>query len=162
MKNAFSFILKAHFVLKMRRLSQGGAYFKFRETDNINRRDFLIFCFKIRTKHKFSLSINSKYNEEIQISTVFPLFYCLHSSSICHFGLATSRIWLTILVYAKFRGAVIIRGRRLFQCGHSKVQRLLEGGAYLRLGAYQRKYGTHVAQYLAKQPDNEIWSISRM
>ena len=51
---------------------------------------------------------------------------------------------------AVFRGATLIRekafsrGRRLFQCGYPKVRRLLEGGAYLRPGAYQRKYGKHV------------------
>ena len=41
-----------------------------------------------------------------------------------------------------FRGAALIREealirrRRLFQYGHRKVRHLLEGGAYLRSGAY--------------------------
>ena len=43
---------------------------------------------------------------------------------------------------AVFRGAALIRrealirGRHLFQCEFAKVRRLLEGGAYLRPGAY--------------------------
>ena len=36
-------------------------------------------------------------------------------------------------------GGVLIRGRRLFQCGHPKMWSLLEGGAYLRSGVYQRR-----------------------
>ena len=39
------------------------------------------------------------------------------------------------------RGATLIRGRRLFQCGCPKLRSLLEGSAYLRAGSYQRKYG---------------------
>ena len=56
---------------------------------------------------------------------------------------------VTILISAAFGGAALIRGealtrgRRLFQCGYPKVRRLLEGGAYLRPGAYQRKYGNY-------------------
>ena len=54
----------------------------------------------------------------------------------------------TILISAAFRGAVLIREevlirgealireKRLFQCGYPKVRRLLEGGTYLRPGAY--------------------------
>ena len=34
------------------------------------------------------------------------------------------------------RGEALIIGRRLFQCGYSKVQRLLEGGVYLRHCSY--------------------------
>ena len=54
---------------------------------------------------------------------------------------------VTILISPAFRSAALIRGeallrgRHLFQCGYSKVGRLLEGGAYLRPGAYYRKYG---------------------
>ena len=49
---------------------------------------------------------------------------------------------LTILISAAFggatliRGEALIRGRRLFHCGYLKVRHLLEGGAYLRPGAY--------------------------
>ena len=49
---------------------------------------------------------------------------------------------VTILINTAFRvgalirGEVLIRGRRLLQFGHQKERRLLEGGAYLRLGAY--------------------------
>ena len=53
---------------------------------------------------------------------------------------------VTILTNAVFtgaalRGEALIRGRCLFLCGYPKVRRLLEGGAYLRSGAYQRKHG---------------------
>ena len=40
-----------------------------------------------------------------------------------HFDLATV---VTILISAAFRGAELIRGRHLFQCGYLKVQRLFE------------------------------------
>ena len=46
---------------------------------------------------------------------------------------------VTIVISAAFRGAALIRGRHLFQCGHPEVRRLLEGGAYLRLDAYWKK-----------------------
>ena len=43
---------------------------------------------------------------------------------------------VAILINVPFRGAAIIRGKRLFQCGYPKVRLLLEGGGvYLRLGA---------------------------
>ena len=53
---------------------------------------------------------------------------------------------VTILTNAVFtgaalRGEVFIRGRCLFLCGYPKVRCLLEGGAYLRSSAYQRKHG---------------------
>ena len=38
-----------------------------------------------------------------------------------HFDLASSKI------SDVFRGAALIRGRRLFQCGHPKVRRLIAG-----------------------------------
>ena len=49
---------------------------------------------------------------------------------------------VTILISAVFRDAALfrgearIRGRRLFQCGYPEVQRLSEGGTYLRPDAY--------------------------
>ena len=43
---------------------------------------------------------------------------------------------VTILISAIYRGAALIRGRCLFQCGHSKVWHVLEGSTYLRPGAY--------------------------
>ena len=49
---------------------------------------------------------------------------------------------VTILISAVFRGAALIRGealirgRHLFECEYAKVQRLLEGNAYFRPGAY--------------------------
>ena len=46
---------------------------------------------------------------------------------------------VTIRLSTTFRGA-LLRGKRLFQCGYPKVWHLLEGDAYLRPGAYLRKY----------------------
>ena len=49
-----------------------------------------------------------------------------------HFGLASSRILVTILTRTVFRdaalvrGKTLIRGRCLFQCGYPKVQCLFE------------------------------------
>ena len=49
---------------------------------------------------------------------------------------------MTILISTTFRvpalikGEALLRRRRLFQCGYPKVQRLLEGGTYLRSGNY--------------------------
>ena len=43
---------------------------------------------------------------------------------------------MTILMSAMFRGTALITGKLLFQSGYPKVQRLLEGGTYLRLGVY--------------------------
>ena len=51
---------------------------------------------------------------------------------------------ITILTSATFRGEALIIGTPLFQCGHSNMQCLLEGGAYMRPGVYQRKYGMHI------------------
>ena len=34
------------------------------------------------------------------------------------------------------RGEALIRGKRLFQCGYPDVRRILEGGTYLKPGAY--------------------------
>ena len=55
-----------------------------------------------------------------------------------HSDLTASRIWLLFYDFyaVLIRGEALIRGRRLFQRGYQKVQRLLEGGAYLRPGAY--------------------------
>ena len=47
---------------------------------------------------------------------------------------------VTIRISTTFRGALLIRGKHLFQCGYPKVWLLLEGDAYLRSGAYSRKY----------------------
>ena len=47
--------------------------------------------------------------------------------------------------------AALIRGRCLFQCGHPKEWRLLEGGAYLRPGAYMEKYGECSTKYKFKR-----------
>ena len=56
-----------------------------------------------------------------------------------------------------FKGAALItgeafnRGRHLFQCGHLKVQRSLEGGVYLRPSTCKRKYGIWVASIKTEQ-----------
>ena len=50
-----------------------------------------------------------------------------------HFNLTTSRIWQLFYGYyaALIRGEAIIRGRRLFQGGYQKVQRLFEAWCLL-------------------------------
>ena len=74
---------------------------------------------------------------------------------------------VTILINTAFRGTalitgeVLIRGRRLFEGGtyfnvYTKVwgAYLVVGGAYLRPGVYQRKYGK--GDYVSDKPDCEI------
>ena len=39
-------------------MREGGAYYKFKETNNIECQNLVIFSFKVRIKHKFSLTIN--------------------------------------------------------------------------------------------------------
>ena len=51
-----------------------------------------------------------------------------------HFGLASSSNY--IVIDTVFRGVDLLEGRCLFQCGHPKVQCLLEGSVYLRPSAY--------------------------
>ena len=50
--------------------------------------------------------------------------------------MATILISAAVTRAAPIRGEALIRGKHLFQCGYAKVRRLLEGGAYLRSGAY--------------------------
>ena len=54
----------------------------------------------------------------------------------CYYNIVTALISVAFRAAVLIRGEAIIRGRRLFQCGYPKVGRLLEGGAYLRSGAY--------------------------
>ena len=76
-------------------------------------------------------------------------FYCFIVCLLVSYAFQVSCQYniVTTLISAAFGGAALnsgealIRGRRLFQCGYQKVRRVLEGGAYLRPGAYQRKYG---------------------
>ena len=53
-----------------------------------------------------------------------------------HFGIVTILISVAFRGAALIRGEALIRGRWLFQCGFSKVRRLLKDGAYLRPRAY--------------------------
>ena len=78
------------------------------EMKNTKCQNLVIFSLKIRMKHNFLLSIN-------QVS----LFYCLHNKSKCIL------VWF-LLEYSNkevlFRGAALIRGRRLFQCRYAKLE----------------------------------------
>ena len=71
-------------------------------------------------------------------------FHCLHTRSTCI--LVQLLIMVTVLISAAFRGVALIRGeahireKSLFQCEHPRVRRLLEGGAYLRLGTYSQVF----------------------
>ena len=51
-------------------LLEGGIYFKVREMNNTKYQNFVFFFFKIRMKHRFSLSIN----QIIRRHTVFSIF----------------------------------------------------------------------------------------
>ena len=44
--------------MRGRRQLEGDAYIKVREKNNIECQNFVIFSFKIKMEHKFSLSIN--------------------------------------------------------------------------------------------------------
>ena len=48
-------------------------------------------------------------------------------------------------MWGALQGEVLIKGRRLFQCGYLKVRRLLDGGAY------QRKNGISFNKILKQQ-----------
>ena len=102
--------------------------------NNVKCQNLVISSFKIRMKHKFSLSINH-FIVSILVSYAFCFTFQYNI--------------VTILINAIFRGAALLRGealirkRHLFQCEYTKVCRFLEGGTYLWPGAYQRKYGTY-------------------
>ena len=103
------------------------------------------FSFKIRMKHKSSLTINQIYWKTLNINNIFiPFFVCILVPYTFWFSLQQNIV--TILIIAVFRGAVLIRGEThirgscLFQCEYPKVWRLLVGGTYLRHDVYQRKY----------------------
>ena len=72
-----------------------------------------------------------------------------------HFGLTNSRIWYYSIVTMWH----LLEERRLFQCEYPKVQRLLEGDAYMRPGAYLRKYGIRI---FLKCPENVIFFIENL
>ena len=117
--------------------------------NNIKCQNFLTFPFKIRIKHKFSLSINQNIlKKKCKYQLYFHCFVFILVSYA--FQLSYQQNIVIILISAVFggvaliRGEVLIRGRRLFQCREPKVRRLLEGGAYLRHCAYQRKYGNGI------------------
>ena len=92
---------------------------------------------------------------------MFSLFYCFHTRSYA-FWFSFSQTIATFLISIVFKGAALIRGeplirgRRLFQCGYPKVRHLLESSAYLRPGAYQRKYGIYKQIFLTKNIEHEF------
>ena len=124
-----------------------GVYFIVREMDNIKCRNLVIFSFKIKMKHKCSLSINQIQWKDLNIINI--LFYCLNTSSV----------WLlveyiTILMSTAFWGVALRK-----QC-------LLERGAYFiaesqRCGTYQRKFDIHICQLDGLQIC-WIWALLQM
>ena len=48
----------------------------------------------------------------------------------------------------------LLEGRHSFKCEYPKVRRLLEGGAYLRPGAYYRKYGNNTIMLNNRKRNN--------
>ena len=113
--------------------------------DDIKCQNFFIFIFssKIRMKPKFSLSINQIMKSKFQYFHYFLVCIVVPYA----FWFSYQQNMVSILISITFGGAVLIRGRRLFQCGHPKVWRLLAGRAYLRLSAHQRKYGIRKDTY---------------
>ena len=97
------------------------------------------YSFKTRMKYNFSLSINQRQWKKTKYQQYFHCFICFCTSFIS--------ILVSLLVEygnysdkrcrgaALMRGEVLIRGKRLFQCGYSKLRRLLEGGDYLGPGS---------------------------
>ena len=113
---------------------------------NIKYQNLVIFTFKIRMKHKFSLSKKTNIIKTSNFQQYFHCFVvCILVPYACWFSyqqnIAISPISAGFRGTAFIRGGKLIRGRPLFQCGYSKVRRLLEGSAYLRPGAYYRTYG---------------------
>ena len=104
------------------------------------------FSFEIRMKHKFSLSKNRNILKKSKYQQYFHCFIaCILVSYAFRFSyqqnIVTILVSVTFRVAGLIKGEALIRGRRLFQCGYPKVRHLLEGSAYLRPGACQRKYG---------------------
>ena len=56
---------------EVRRLTEGGAYFKVREMSNIKYQNLVFFSFKIRTKHNFSRSMNQIQWKNLNINNIF-------------------------------------------------------------------------------------------
>ena len=105
--------------------------------NNIKCQNLVTFSFKIRTKHYFHY-----------LQQYFHYFIaCILVSYAFWFSYQQNKV--TILIIAEFRGTAVIRGeefirgRHLFQYGFQKMPALIEGGAYLRRSASQRKYGDH-------------------
>ena len=57
-----------------RRLLKGGTYFEVRELNNIKCQNLVIFSFKIRMKHKFSLSMNQNILKKSKYPQYFHCF----------------------------------------------------------------------------------------
>ena len=112
--------------------------------DDIKCQNIFIFSSKIRMKPKFSLSINQIKKSKFQYFHYFLV--CIVVPYAFWFSYQQNMVSI-LMVSITFGGAVLIRGWRLFQCGHPKVWRLLAGRAYLRLSAHQRKYGIRKDTY---------------
>ena len=110
--------------------------------ENIECHTLFIFYFKVKC-----LTQNFTINKQNIMKPKYKQYlYCF---IICM--VVPHAVWfsyqqniITILTSPTFRGEALVIGRRLFQYGHSKMQCLLEGGAYMRPGVYQRKYGMHI------------------
>ena len=134
---------------------------------NIKCQNLVIFSFKIRMKHTFTINKqnimkNSKYQQ---------FFHCFIAciQGPYAFWFSFQQNIATILISTLFKGATLIRGRRLFQCGypeHPHRQIVLyqkdarctgdevdtqRCGAYFRPGAYQRKHSNAI-DFVSFQP----------
>ena len=80
----------------------------------------------------------SKYQKYCHCFFVYSSSICILVQLLVEYGNYSNK--RSIQRCGSYQRGSLIRGRRLFQCGHPKVRRLLQGGAYLRLGTYLRKY----------------------
>ena len=114
--------------------------------NDIKCQNLAIFSFKIRMKQIFTINEPHIIMKKSKYQQYFHCFIvCILVLYAFWFSFQQSIV--TILISAVLRGATLvrgkalIRGRRLFQCRYPKVRHLLQGGNYLRPGAYYRKYG---------------------
>ena len=54
---------------------------------------------------------------------------------------------VTVPVSATLRGVALVKGMRLFQCGYSKVRRLLKSSAHVRPGAFLEEICYAIRQF---------------
>ena len=114
--------------------------------NNTKFQNLVIFSFKTRMKHKFSLSINQIYT--MKKSKHRQYFHCF---IVCILGpylfllsfqqnIVTILVGVIFTVPALIRVEALIRGRRLFQCRYLKVRCLFAARCLLEEKRHARIY----------------------